>query len=415
MALITGLISTFVIVGCHVSRPSIPYELMNGAGQPVEAYNTVALPSNISDQSIVNGFVLFGENVSIYDYSLRFKVQKAGLQINEVSGGWYYYTDPNGLTYYVWANQGNRTFGVYTLYNFSGSHLLDGYTDSTGAFPVVYSPLVTETTDFSDGGVLDSFSYIFQHPSMFSYNPSKVSSGWYRGEFIQRPVWFTDEFADFPSLYFNLARVANTFSLTLDSVGFQTADYQIRMRANVRQGGNSFVDTQIGCYSLLGSSVYFRPDGLMGLYVKPYHDTIDLPMSVDLSSNNFTNETDIGGSWWVLSCPYSLYFYDFPTAENYGGNLRLQFSSSKPSSLLESYYDGYDEGYSSGYFAGFNDGTANGEGGASGAFSLLRGAFNSLGNILSIEVLPNVPVSLLVTLPVAGALILWIIRILKGG
>ena len=415
MAFLAGLISNFVIAGCTVSNPVFPFQgLMNGEGQPNSAPHRVLLPTNLADQSLINGFMCFGDHVESYFNTSRQGVVNAGLTPVDIGEVGFFYDDPNGVSYYVFFSEGNNTFAIYSIYNFAGNHLIEGFTDDSGDFPVHYSPLIDEGVSFSDGAVLDSFNYIFDHPAMFCVNPSKSSSGWYRGEFLEKPACFALALTGVPSVYFNFFRLGEIVETRIESVGLLPATYSLGLHY---YDGNSMVPSQeqeASGYAVLGSTVYLQPDGTLGIYVKPSHDWKDLPVSSAFSSSNLSYETDVGGTWNVLSCDYTLHFYDVPITGLVGGGISLSIISTSTPAYSQMYGDGYDAGYTDGYVNGVSDVGAS-QGDVGGAFNLLRGAFNSLGNILALEVLPGVTIALLVTLPVAGALILWIIRLLKGG
>lgn len=415
MALLAGLINNFVIAGCTVTNPVFPFQgLMNGEGQQNTSAHRVLLPANLADQSLINGFMCFGDQVDSYFQTSRQGVLNAGLTPVDIGDVGFFYDDPNGISYYVYCSEANNTFSIYSLYNFAGNRLIEGFTDESGDFPLHYSPLIDEGVSFSDGLVLDSFNYIFDHPAMFCVNPSKQSSGWYRGEFLEKPACFPLALSGVPSVYFNLFRLGADFELRIESVGLLPARYNGGLHY---YDGNSMLPSQeqdASGYSVLGSTVFLQPDGAIGKYIKPNHDYMGLPVATAFDWSNLGNETDIGGTWNVLSCDYTLHFYSVPTTGIVGGGMFLSLMSQSTVAFDTMFGDGYDAGYTDGYVQGVSD-VGTSQGNVGGAFDLLRGAFNSLGNILAIEVLPDVSVALLVTLPVAGALILWIIRLLKGG
>ena len=74
------------------------------------------------------------------------------------------------------------------------------------------------------------------------------------------------------------------------------------------------------------------------------------------------------------------------------------------------YDTGYDDGYGKGYDVGFNQGSSN-----EGVFSMLKHAANSLQDLMNIEVLPNISLWLLISIPLSITIILIMFKLLRGG
>ena len=72
--------------------------------------------------------------------------------------------------------------------------------------------------------------------------------------------------------------------------------------------------------------------------------------------------------------------------------------------------DSYSRGYDDGYKIGFNQGSSN-----EGVFSMLKHAANSLQDFLNIEVLPNISLWLLISIPLSISIILIMFKLLRGG
>ena len=72
--------------------------------------------------------------------------------------------------------------------------------------------------------------------------------------------------------------------------------------------------------------------------------------------------------------------------------------------------ESYTRGYNDGYKIGFNEGTSN-----EGVFSMLKHAANSLQDLLNIEVLPNISLWLLISIPLSISIMLIMFRLLRGG
>lgn len=73
------------------------------------------------------------------------------------------------------------------------------------------------------------------------------------------------------------------------------------------------------------------------------------------------------------------------------------------------YDTGYDDGYGQGYSVGFNQGSSN-----EGVFSMLKHAANSIQDLLNIEVLPNISLWLLISIPLSISIILIMFKLLRG-
>ena len=72
--------------------------------------------------------------------------------------------------------------------------------------------------------------------------------------------------------------------------------------------------------------------------------------------------------------------------------------------------ESYTRGYNDGYNVGFNEGTSN-----EGVFSMLKHAANSLQNLMNIEVLPNISLWLLISIPLSISIMLIMFKLLRGG
>ena len=72
--------------------------------------------------------------------------------------------------------------------------------------------------------------------------------------------------------------------------------------------------------------------------------------------------------------------------------------------------ESYTSGYKDGYKIGFNEGTSN-----EGVFSMLKHAANTLQDFLNIEVLPNISLWLLISIPLSISIMLIMFRLLRGG
>lgn len=84
------------------------------------------------------------------------------------------------------------------------------------------------------------------------------------------------------------------------------------------------------------------------------------------------------------------------------------FSYIKQSNYNYNY--GYNTGYNDGYNTGYNDGQA-GENAISPVWNVLTGIFNSIGAILSIELVPHIPIGLLIFVPLFFIMVMAILSI----
>lgn len=110
-----------------------------------------------------------------------------------------------------------------------------------------------------------------------------------------------------------------------------------------------------------------------------------------------------------------LSFYDLNS--NY--SLSLSYGSPIYEYGNTEYERGYTNGYSGGsydgYQNGYNDGVTIGgmDTNSATAFSYLGGAFNAIGGIMSLEVLPHVTLGLIWTIPVVFAIITLIFKLVR--
>ena len=72
--------------------------------------------------------------------------------------------------------------------------------------------------------------------------------------------------------------------------------------------------------------------------------------------------------------------------------------------------ESYTRGYNDGYNVGFNEGSSN-----EGVFSMLRHAANSLQDLMNVEILPNISLWLLISIPLSISIMLIMFRLLRGG
>lgn len=81
------------------------------------------------------------------------------------------------------------------------------------------------------------------------------------------------------------------------------------------------------------------------------------------------------------------------------------------------FQDGYNTGYNQGYGTGFQDGgkaATSAPAGVAAAFAIVGDAFSAVGDFLSVQVLPGISVGLLLGIPILGALVAWLVKLLRG-
>lgn len=82
--------------------------------------------------------------------------------------------------------------------------------------------------------------------------------------------------------------------------------------------------------------------------------------------------------------------------------------------INDGYTAGYEDGESDGYATGKSDGIAIGESRDYSPFAVIKNAIASAGSFLSFEIMPNISIGLLMSLPLVGAVIAWIFKVIKG-
>lgn len=96
-------------------------------------------------------------------------------------------------------------------------------------------------------------------------------------------------------------------------------------------------------------------------------------------------------------------------------NFKISITTTNLTALsLYSYKDGYKAGMSAGYTNGYNNGI-NGNNAAITSMDYIKSAFTTLGDILTIQVFPNVPLGTFFLLPLMASLIFFIVKVSKGG
>lgn len=108
-----------------------------------------------------------------------------------------------------------------------------------------------------------------------------------------------------------------------------------------------------------------------------------------------------------------------PNNSNYNNYLNavlgVYFRNSYLGDIINNYYslgdtNGYRRGYDSGYNLGYAEGQT-GENAISPIWNVLTGIFNSVGAILSIELIPHIPIGLLIFVPLFFIMVMAILSI----
>ena len=96
-------------------------------------------------------------------------------------------------------------------------------------------------------------------------------------------------------------------------------------------------------------------------------------------------------------------------------NFTIKITTTNLTALsLYSYKDGYRQGNSSGYNKGYNKGISE-QNATLGTMEYIGAAFTGIGSILQIELLPGIPFSLFILLPLMFGLIAFVVKLSKGG
>lgn len=139
---------------------------------------------------------------------------------------------------------------------------------------------------------------------------------------------------------------------------------------------------------------------------------------------------ELSGYYYFTDVTKTQFLYNtFMVRVNSGSDIHwdrtcLAFAINSYKSLLpqgtiaSNYLTGYSEGYSvgehDGYEEGYQDGITAYEGGQNSPFGLIRSAFQSVADILDIQILPNLSIGLILFAPVILAVIIVLFRMIRG-
>lgn len=235
-------------------------------------------------------------------------------------------------------------------------------------------------------------------------------------------------------------------SMTINVASATIADNLDNVVINSSYGSDS--KSLIQGYMVWGSSTYSNCTALINLqtnfnegdyfefefYTITGADTVQVPnittfydlqiIAVD-SSGNIVPLTDIKAQNNANSTTKASFYLPFSTDKLYittphkyivgYNNFIINMTTTNLTALsLYSYNDGYRNGRGQGYTAGYNKGISE-QNATLGTMEYIGAAFSGIGTILSIELLPGVPFSLFVLLPLMFGLIAFVIKLTKGG
>ncbi len=133
-----------------------------------------------------------------------------------------------------------------------------------------------------------------------------------------------------------------------------------------------------------------------------YNDTsFNNFMSVYLSNEVFVSLIDINTNY-----KYSISF------ENFIFTSKLKFINFNQDIITDMINTIRSDSYLDGYYKGFDDGQA---GGTPSVFTLLSKAASAISSFLNIEVLPNISMWLLISIPLSISIMIILLRLLRGG
>lgn len=100
---------------------------------------------------------------------------------------------------------------------------------------------------------------------------------------------------------------------------------------------------------------------------------------------------------------------------SYGSPLYTAYKDGETAGYSNGYTAGWVNGQDAGYTAGFNAGATYGGGSTetATAFTYIEGAFNVAGSIMSLEVLPNITLGLIWSIPLVFVLIMTIFKLVR--
>jgi hypothetical protein len=176
-------------------------------------------------------------------------------------------------------------------------------------------------------------------------------------------------------------------------------DYQIYFDFSSTGGGDRF-------YHLLINGIRFNAGFSSLLYFNFTHSyflTMLIPAYSTLQFYTHSQSTQQYFDAWYLK--------DLGISPSYTEGYDTGYDTGYFDGDSQGYLDGFEFGYESGFEDGFNELNNT----ASGLFQILGSAFTAIGSIFNIMILPGITIGMLVFVPIIFALLLFIIKILRGG
>lgn len=145
-------------------------------------------------------------------------------------------------------------------------------------------------------------------------------------------------------------------------------------------------------------------------------------VNTELNNLNGLNNIVLGSfSNNVTSGSYSYLYWAFTDGSSISQldffGLNLNFSYNADSVGEQNYNIGYNDGYSDGekkgYDNGYSDGVAIGSSG-NNVFNVINNAFKGITNLLSYEIAPNFSIGILLLIPMALGILLFIIKLITA-
>lgn len=157
-----------------------------------------------------------------------------------------------------------------------------------------------------------------------------------------------------------------------------------------------------------------RRNEFIALNVLPKYDILNFSYYKYSNFNtffDFVNNNEFASKLFNIELNYR---YPLNYLDNVVNNTLLHFINigyDYVSPLIQTAFnDGKDDGFNEGYYKGFNEGSSS-----ESVFGMLKHAANSLLDLLNTEVLPNISLWLLISIPLSISIMLIMFKLLRGG
>ena len=145
--------------------------------------------------------------------------------------------------------------------------------------------------------------------------------------------------------------------------------------------------------------------------ILPDYNVLNFSFYNDTSFNNLMNEYLSNEVFMSLLNIDSNYKYS-SAFENFIFTSKIKFVNFNKDTITNMINTIRSDSYLDGYYKGFDDGQA---GGTPSVFTLLSKAASSISAFLNIEVLPNISMWLLISIPLSISIMIILLRLLRGG